>query len=233
MRRSAAAATTSGILPSRQPRSARTQQRILAAAEALLLEQGLEHTTLEQIAERAHVSIGAFYKRFRGKSSLLPALIERVQAQQLQRVRQFIARPDRADSGLGQRIDTLASMFVEAQLEHQRLFRALVAYQLPRPGPATPSTIALLDLFHSWLAELQDQVIHPQSEQALALGLVTMLQTLQHAVLFGRRPGGMDLPELQRESARMLKRYLGLPDNPGNAADYVAVMLTPPPAELS
>lgn len=124
MRRSAAAATTSGILPSRQPRSARTQQRILAAAEALLLEQGLEHTTLEQIAERAHVSIGAFYKRFRGKSSLLPALIERVQAQQLQRVRQFIARPDRADSGLGQRIDTLASMFVEAQLEHQRLFRA-------------------------------------------------------------------------------------------------------------
>ena len=58
------------LLPARQPRSLLTQERILAAAQSLLAEGDVEAITMERIAERAHVSIGAIYKRFLGRTEL-------------------------------------------------------------------------------------------------------------------------------------------------------------------
>ncbi|SMF08765.1 transcriptional regulator, TetR family [Tistlia consotensis] len=63
-----------------QPRTKPAEQRrddLMAAAEALFLEQGIEATTVEQITVAAGVAKGTFYLQFKTKEELLDALRRR------------------------------------------------------------------------------------------------------------------------------------------------------------
>ena len=60
-----------------QERSQRTLERILSAAETLILEVGFEGATVAEIVRRADSSVGAFYTRFKDKDALLRCLIDR------------------------------------------------------------------------------------------------------------------------------------------------------------
>lgn len=55
---------------------ARTRERLLAAAAELFAERGVNGTSVEQIAERAGYTRGAFYGNFTGKPELVAALLE-------------------------------------------------------------------------------------------------------------------------------------------------------------
>jgi TetR/AcrR family transcriptional repressor of mexAB-oprM operon len=55
-----------------------TRCALLAAAEQLFLEQGVAHTTLEQIARAAGVTRGALYWHFANKADLFHAMLEQV-----------------------------------------------------------------------------------------------------------------------------------------------------------
>lgn len=55
-----------------------TRCALLAAAEQLFLEQGVTHTTLEQIARAAGVTRGALYWHFENKAHLFHAMLEQV-----------------------------------------------------------------------------------------------------------------------------------------------------------
>ncbi|HEY8331957.1 MAG TPA: TetR family transcriptional regulator, partial [Pseudomonas sp.] len=55
-----------------------TRRALLAAAEQLFLEQGVAHTTLEQIARAAGVTRGALYWHFENKAHLFQAMLEQV-----------------------------------------------------------------------------------------------------------------------------------------------------------
>lgn len=55
-----------------------TRTALLAAAEQLFLEQGVAHTTLEQIARAAGVTRGALYWHFENKAHLFHAMLEQV-----------------------------------------------------------------------------------------------------------------------------------------------------------
>src|SRR5690606_36160352 len=63
-----------GLVPARQARSRRTQEKLLAAAERLLARRVLDSLTVADIAGEAGVSVGAFYARFEGKQALVPLL---------------------------------------------------------------------------------------------------------------------------------------------------------------
>jgi AcrR family transcriptional regulator len=49
------------------------------AARALFVSQGYRHTTVDEIAEAAHLTKGAVYFYFRNKEALLAALLDRVE----------------------------------------------------------------------------------------------------------------------------------------------------------
>jgi len=61
----------------------RTTQRLLAAAQKLIAKKGLSATTLEDIAEEAGYTRGAFYSNFAGKHDLFIELLRRDQVQTL------------------------------------------------------------------------------------------------------------------------------------------------------
>lgn len=52
---------------------------LLMAARALFVLQGYRHTTVDEIAEAAHLTKGAVYFYFRNKEALLAALLNRVE----------------------------------------------------------------------------------------------------------------------------------------------------------
>lgn len=66
------------VRPSQQTRSQRTQEALLDAAEALFAEQGIDATSVAEVADRAGASIGAVYHHFRDKKALLYALYDRL-----------------------------------------------------------------------------------------------------------------------------------------------------------
>lgn len=207
--------------PTQQPRSLRTQQRILAAMEALLADSDAEAITMEAIAERAHVSVGAIYKRFQGKGSLLPLVLERVHDQQMALLAAFLAEPHWANAGLGARIDGLLALFARSQRSRQRLIRALVVghWQSAEPHAGEQRAADVIGAMHRWLAERIDEIDHPDPRRALSLGLYTTLQTLQTAILFDRVPPDLGDERFVAEMALMFRRYLGLrADNGGRKA---------------
>jgi AcrR family transcriptional regulator len=196
--------------PPRQTRSARTQDRILQAAEALLARG--EPFTMDDLAERAHVSIGAIYKRLQGKTSLLPLVMERVQRQQSQRVQELLDDPRWREAGLASRITALLQGFAQTQVTRRHLIRALVIGHAHAPdGGATEARSAQLQgAILAWLLQCRDEIVHPQPALALSLGMFAAMQALQTAILFDRLPPALGVDTLVAEIARMYQRYLGL-----------------------
>ena len=63
---------------SRKPQQGRSKaslERMLAAAERLMLERGSEEFTLQEVSATGSVSIGSIYLRFDGKDDLVRAVI--------------------------------------------------------------------------------------------------------------------------------------------------------------
>jgi AcrR family transcriptional regulator len=56
--------------------AARNRQRILAAAEALVAERGVDALSMDEVAERAGVGVGTVYRRFGDRSGLAYALLD-------------------------------------------------------------------------------------------------------------------------------------------------------------
>ncbi|HKL77462.1 MAG TPA: TetR/AcrR family transcriptional regulator, partial [Gammaproteobacteria bacterium] len=54
-----------------------TRERILDAAEALVLDQGFSGTSLDRVLARTGFTKGAFFYHFRSKADLARALLER------------------------------------------------------------------------------------------------------------------------------------------------------------
>src|SRR5579871_4788684 len=59
------------VRPPRQRRSRESFERVLDAAARLLEENGFEGFTVQEVASRSGVSVGAIYERFGSKESLL------------------------------------------------------------------------------------------------------------------------------------------------------------------
>lgn len=58
----------------KQKRSEQTQRRLIQAVRTLLEQKYFEQIAIAEIAAEAGVSVGAFYRRFKNKESLLPLL---------------------------------------------------------------------------------------------------------------------------------------------------------------
>ncbi|WP_158886744.1 TetR/AcrR family transcriptional regulator [Amycolatopsis anabasis] len=70
----------------REESRARTRERLLEAAAELFAERGVNGSSVEQIAERAGYSRGAFYGNFEDKHELVVALLESRTARELEEV---------------------------------------------------------------------------------------------------------------------------------------------------
>jgi AcrR family transcriptional regulator len=69
--------TESAVRAPKQKRSQESLERVLEASRRLLEERGVEGFTIQDVSQRAEVSVGAIYARFGSKESLLRAVHSR------------------------------------------------------------------------------------------------------------------------------------------------------------
>src|SRR5919205_2416789 len=66
--------TNTTVRPPKQRRSQESLERVLEASTRLLEDEGFEAFTIQDVSQRADVSVGAIYARFGSKESLLRAV---------------------------------------------------------------------------------------------------------------------------------------------------------------
>ena len=91
--------TSAGFRPPTQARSRASLEKVLDAAEQILADQGPDALTMQGVADRSGTSIGAIYRRFAGKETLLQAIKDRLLTRMEDEVRAAVGAAA-ADGGL-------------------------------------------------------------------------------------------------------------------------------------
>ena len=208
------------VRPSQQTRSQRTQEALLDAAEALFAENGIEATSVADVAERAGASIGAVYHHFRDKKALLYALYDRL-AQSFEATSREVVDPARWE---GASIGAIFEGYIALALKSERA----------RPGfkrvglEASRNDPALRDHFDKLRAELNrgltdlllarsEEIGHEEPKVAIAFALDqlgAMLRTRIDGTPAGTQLGRRSDKVFAREALRSVCGYLQV-DPPG------------------
>ncbi|HEU0014935.1 MAG TPA: TetR/AcrR family transcriptional regulator [Longimicrobium sp.] len=211
----------------RQPRSRRTEERILTAFGELLRGARFDELSVQQVAGRAGVSVGGFYARFASKDDLL------LHALYAGYVRDAVAEAERvldparwADAGIAPIAEAYFDLMLRMARAHLPVLRELVHRTRGNPEAVAGSAAwaafrqGVHEPFRRLLAERMDEVNHPDPPFALRFGFSACSSALRESELFGHMEpamGPVDEAVMARELARLLCGYLGVPFPGGDA----------------
>lgn len=200
-----------------QPRSERTQERLLRAAEKLILEKGLADASVPEIARRAGSSVGGFYARFPDKGALLRALEERFFAEMGERVARLADRERWGDAQIAVIVRACADELVTVFRERRNLIAAFLHRATADPAllaEALRFRAATADRIAALLLPRQRELSHPNPLLAIHLAVQFAFALMLQLVVVGDvRAGGHVLSdrELQAEIERNFLSYVGAP----------------------
>jgi AcrR family transcriptional regulator len=206
----------------KQSRSEQTRERLLQAAEALILEKGLADASVPEIARRARSSVGGFYARFPDKDALLRALEERFFAEMLERVEQLADAGRWAEAGVATHVAACGEELVSVFRERRNLIAAFLHRATRNPeilAEALRFRAATQDRIAALLLPRSAELRHPEPRLAIHLGVQFAFALMLQLVAVGEvQAGGRVLGdrELQNEIVRNFLAYVGAPQ-PGDA----------------
>lgn len=190
-------------MPTQQQRSDATREALLAACRKLLLEQGLDATTLAVVLTETGLSKGALYHHFASKTELIAAIYR---AESQGAIARAIGQAER--TAAGSPLAALTAM-CEAWLEEIR--DPAVAAIMFRIGPAALGVEEAqriendhsLALFERQLAQAAKAGEIGAIDQRLAARLVNALMT--ELAIASLRECGQPLPDVRRLILGVLK----------------------------
>lgn len=109
------------------------KSHILDTARALLLEKGMNATSINQIAKRSELSVGAIYFYFKDKEELFAAL----QVEGLELLHQTISQAVTKKSTPEKKIRSIAQAYLRFSEEHKNYFD-IINYFLTSPETIFP-----------------------------------------------------------------------------------------------
>lgn len=199
----------------RQARSQRTLEKLLDAAERILLSRGLEAVTVPEVVREAGSSVGSFYARFPDKRALLETVHERACVQTLERA-DALLDPARWDGvPLGEIVEAGVRVAVEIYGSRRNIMNAFAQAFAGDVGFAARRARSAKDI-RDRLARLvltkREDIAHPEPEVAIDMSLRAVTATLEQRNAFSvsRLPEvEVDDDALVRELTRMVRVYLG------------------------
>jgi AcrR family transcriptional regulator len=99
----------------------------MTSAAKLFAHRGLQHASVEQVAEEAGFTKGAFYANFKSKEELFLAMLDERFAQRIEEIERVIAG-EGTDAQKAQRAGDDFTAMLRADPEWQRLFLEFSAY---------------------------------------------------------------------------------------------------------
>ncbi|MFB9990889.1 TetR/AcrR family transcriptional regulator [Deinococcus oregonensis] len=121
---------------SREESRAQTREGLLDAAKMLFARQGFEGSSVEQIAEAAGYTRGAFYSNFESKELLLIALIERCFDDDLNGIAQLQGDLVSVSAGFQEAADLEEARHREAHLLKMEFWMCALRYPVVRAAYA-------------------------------------------------------------------------------------------------
>lgn len=166
------------------------------------------------IASRARSSVGSFYRLVGDKDRLLAAVHDRFLAESRERIERELA----AGAFEGQPAESIVrgfvALLVEVHVRRAGLLRALIVRSSDDP--------AFRARVHALNAQLEERLVallrphrrallHEPGDEAIRFGARVALGALNHVTLV-RSPEVRHPARLAQELARVLARYLGVPE---------------------
>lgn len=210
----------SRVLPTRQARGQQTVDRLLAAAEGLMEEQGLDATTVPAIAERAGVAVGTVYKRFPDKDALIREVYERFFETSIRGNRAALT----ADKWEGRSVREISAVLIRGMVDGYRMRRALLRslFRFAESHPdhafrqrADALTGEAFALVAALLLARRNEIAHPEPEKAIELGLLMIGLTLR----------GLAMNQLHDKRGRYAHAYPFAADDERFAAELTRAFL--------
>ncbi|MDR9418375.1 TetR/AcrR family transcriptional regulator [Gracilimonas sp.] len=99
----------------------RKKELILESAEQLILEKGLDHLNMDEVAERAEVSKGSLYHYFKNKTDLVLGICNKATGMLSQEIAKVITRDL---SGI-EMVYTIGATFLNFVRDHPEFFRSM------------------------------------------------------------------------------------------------------------
>ena len=204
--------------PPQQTRSQETLDRILDAAERVLEEKSFTEATLAEIMERAGVTVGAFYRRFPDKDSLLHLLDERFFREMQERADELLNPEHWQGASVREILTEFARTAVAVYTTKRGVARSVFLRARVDPVIQTTGREINARYIERLRALLLDparraEVTHPDPDRAIALGFMMFFGALRETTVFGEVwPDHHELTgtNLGEEMARLYLAYLGV-----------------------
>lgn len=192
-----------------------TRERIVAAAEALILAKGYSGTTVDDVLAATGLTKGAFFHHFAGKAELARAVVERYAETDFALFQAWSERADRLSEDPLERVLIFLKLFEEHLDELGRPFPGCVfasyTYESRQFGPEVHEYIRAR--LKRWIALYEEKLAaliraRPPARPVTARGLAELITTLIEGG-FVMANALADATWLQRQSAEY-RRYLEL-----------------------
>lgn len=175
----------------KQARSERTLERILASAEELLHERDFDQLTMADLASHAGCAVGTLYGRIPNKESLLACLYQRLQETYEMRAAKLFT--DCGSLDLEGRVDGLSAVLVDVMVSTRGVNRAVTLHLWSCPHGDVHgfrrSSTASFKQAAAFLAECGNEIAHRNKREACEFGLMTVASMAQDRIVFGDRSG--------------------------------------------
>jgi AcrR family transcriptional regulator len=199
-----------------QTRSQKTLDRILDAAEKLLVKKTFEEISVAEIVKKARSSIGSFYARFADKDALLLVLQARFYTESLLTAQAALDPKNWEKVPLSTIIPSVVTFMCEAYVERIGLRRALLARMVTDERfrrPATDLSREVCTLITTLAQTRRREIQHEDIALAVDVCHRIVFSVLdQHYTFAGGSPTGrrMDMQTMARELSTACSAYLGL-----------------------
>jgi AcrR family transcriptional regulator len=180
--------TEASVRPPKQKRSQQSLERVLEASMRLLEEKGFEGFTIQDVSQRADVSVGAIYARFGNKETLLRA-VHREAMESLRPEHEAVAAADAKPTKAAREVildavRTVAGIF----RGNEKLLRAFmhlgaVDDEISRRG--SESSIDLARQFATTVLAHGDELGHPDPQTAVDVAFRMAYCTFARQVMYG------------------------------------------------
>jgi AcrR family transcriptional regulator len=204
----------------KQSRSRETQERIVRAALELVAEEGREGPTVPEIAQRAGVSVGAFYGRFPTKEALFDHIDRQLFEESARCWVDFLTPENWRGRHAAEIVREVVRAWVEAVATHQPLNRALTERWRTAPpsdelrSAAAAHYEAIFDALGRLFEERTAEVAHEDPRLAAKMLIEVIDAVLVERLTFSDTflvPHRLSRPKLVEELTALGAGYLGLP----------------------
>ena len=197
-----------------QARSQRTMEKLLDAAERILLERGLDAVTVPEVVREAGSSVGAFYTRFPDKRALLETVHERACDRTLANADQLLDPKAWRSASIREIIRAGVTMAVEVFGSRRNIMNAFAVAFAGDAGFArrrATTAAAVADRLGGLVLSHKKEIGHPDPKRAIEMSLRVVTATLEQRNAFamsGLEELSISDAVLVAELDRMLVAYL-------------------------